>query len=198
MQDDISGWMFWHQHFCNIEGLNHPSELNGLMIGVLCVCQAPTEQQWQQILQRLQIKGYSPEALRFLTEESQDVASEIHEDELSYLPVLPDDSHTLQERVQALADWCAGVVLGFSMASGYVRSDEAELIEDLQNVANVQYDPSDDDEDGEQSYQELYEFVHLIPISLATGRKKAEVASLPLLTMPVESPVDETVGIFNP
>lgn len=198
MQDDISGWTFWHQHFCNIEGLNHPSELNGLMIGVLCVCQAPSEQQWQQILQRLQIKGYSPEALRFLAEESQDVASEIHEDELSYMPVLPDDSHTLQERVQALADWCAGVVLGFSMASGYVRSDEAELIEDLQNVANVQYDPSDDDEDGEQSYQELYEFVHLIPISLATGRKKADVASLPLLNMPLESQNDDTVGIFNP
>ncbi|MGA9698309.1 MAG: YecA family protein, partial [Acinetobacter sp.] len=34
---------------------------------------------------------------------------------------------------------------------------------------------------GEESYQELYEFVRLIPVSLSLGRKKVEIAEIPLL-----------------
>ena len=56
-----------------------------------------------------------------------------------------------------------------------------ELIEHLQDVAAVEFDESDDDEEGEESYQELYEFVRLIPVSLSLGRKKVEVAETPLL-----------------
>ena len=95
--------------------------------------------------------------------------------------MLPDDEHVLADRVQALADWCAGVVLGFGLASGHIRPDEMELIEHLQDVAAVEFDESDDDEEGEESYQELYEFVRLIPVSLSLGRKKVEIAETPLL-----------------
>jgi hypothetical protein len=95
--------------------------------------------------------------------------------------LLPDDEHVLSERVQALADWCAGVVLGFGLASGHIRQDEVELIEHLQDVAAVEFEDSDDDDEGEESYQELYEFVRLIPVSLSLGRKKVEVEETPLL-----------------
>jgi hypothetical protein len=95
--------------------------------------------------------------------------------------MLPDDSHLLVDRVQALADWCAGVVLGFGLASGHIRADEQELIEHLQDVAAVEFEDSDNDEEGEESYQELYEFVRLIPVSLSIGRKKISVAESSLL-----------------
>ena len=36
----------------------------------------------------------------------------------------------------------------------------------LPALAAVEFDASDDDEEGEESYQELYEFVRLIPVSL--------------------------------
>ncbi|MPN57651.1 hypothetical protein SDC9_205345 [bioreactor metagenome] len=48
-------------------------------------------------------------------------------------------------------------------------------------MAAVEFDESDDDEEGEESYQELYEFVRLIPVSLSLGRKKVEIAETPLL-----------------
>ena len=95
--------------------------------------------------------------------------------------MLPDDEHLLSERVQALADWCAGVVLGFGLASGHIRANEQELIESLQDVASVEFDESDDDEEGEQSYQELYEFVRLIPVSLSVGRTIIPVLESSLL-----------------
>jgi len=121
------------------------------------------------------------EALALLSEEAEDVSHALSDDDLDYLPMLPDDEHTLAERVQSLADWCAGVVLGFGLASGHIRADEQELIESLQDVASVEFDESDDDDEGEASYLELYEFVRLIPVSLSMGRKKVPVSESPLL-----------------
>ncbi|OTG85323.1 hypothetical protein B9T31_12675 [Acinetobacter sp. ANC 4558] len=181
MQDDISGWSDWTLHFSEIEEISSPSELHGLVTGIVCVTQAPTDEEWGQILKTLEVPELSAEALALLTEEAEDISHALADDALDYLPILPDDEHTLSERVQALADWCAGVVLGFGLASGHLRADEKELIEHLQDVASVEFDESDDDEEGEESYQELYEFVRLIPISLSMGRKKVPLAETPLL-----------------
>ncbi|NWK74855.1 YecA family protein [Acinetobacter cumulans] len=183
MQDDISGWSEWDQNFKAIEEISSPSELHGLLTGIVCVSQAPTRDEWEQILSTLEVLEIHPEALAILTDESEDIANALSDDELDYLPLLPDDTHSLAERVQALADWCAGVVLGFGLAAGHLRAEEHELIEHLQDVAAVEFDESDDDEEGEESYQELYEFVRLIPVSLSMGRKKVEVSETPLLQL---------------
>ncbi|MCU4549464.1 UPF0149 family protein [Acinetobacter pittii] len=181
MQDDISGWTDWNAHFEGIEEISSPSELHGLLTGIVCVTEAPTREEWSQILTTLNVPELSEDALALLTDEAEDVVHALSEDELDYLPMLPDDEHVLQERVQALSDWCAGVVLGFGLASGHVRSDERELIEHLQDVAAVEFEDSDNDEEGESSYEELYEFVRLIPVSLSIGRKKITVAESSLL-----------------
>ena len=181
MQDDISGWTEWHRNFSSIEEISSPSELHGLLTGIVCVTQAPSSEEWLQILETLDVSELDAEALELLTGEAEDIFHGLSEDELDYLPLLPDDEHTLSERVQALADWCAGVVLGFGLASGHIRQDEVELIEHLQDVAAVEFEDSDDDAEGEESYQELYEFVRLIPVSLSLGRKKVGVEETPLL-----------------
>ena len=181
MQDDISGWSEWQPNFSKIEEISSPSELHGLLTGIICVTQAPSREEWQHILTTLEIPELSEEALALLADEAEDVAHALSDDELDYLPLLPDDTHTLADRVQALADWCAGVVLGFGLASGHIRPDEMELIEHLQDVAAVEFEETDDDEEGEESYQELYEFVRLIPVSLSIGRNKVSVADSSLL-----------------
>ena len=181
MQDDISGWNEWDGNFAKIEEISSPSELHGLVTGVICVTEAPTADEWQQILATLNVPALDDEGLELLASEGEDIAHALSEEELDYLPLLPDDEHSLAERVQALADWAAGVVLGFGLASGHIRPDELELIEHLQDVAAVEFDESDNDEEGEQSYLELYEFVRLIPISLSMGRKKVAVAESSLL-----------------
>ena len=183
MQDDISGWSEWDRNFNEIEEISSPSELHGLLTGIVCVAQAPTREEWEQILSTLEVLEIAPEALEILADESEDIAHSLSEDDLDYLPLLPDDSHSLAERVQALADWCEGVVLGFGLAAGHFRAEEQELIEHLQDVAAVEFDESDNDEEGEESYQELYEFVRLIPVSLSMGRTKVAVSETPLLKL---------------
>jgi len=204
MQDDISGWNDWKQNFDGIDEISSPSELHGLLTGIVCVTEAPTQDEWSQILSTLNVPEIQTEALEMLTVEGEDVSHALAEDDLDYLPMLPDDAHLLLDRVDALADWCAGVVLGFGLASGHIRANEQELIEHLQEVAAVEFDPSDDDEEGEISYQELYEFVRLIPVSLSIGRKKISVSESSLLKhfqqkiKPSEVNSDSVVEMFTP
>ena len=107
MQDDISGWLEWNQNFDGIEEISSPSELHGLLTGIVCVTEAPSREEWLQILSTLDVPTLDENAVGVLAEEAEDIAHSLSEDELDYLPMLPDDSHTLAERVQALADWCA-------------------------------------------------------------------------------------------
>ena len=181
MQDDISGWSDWEQNFSDIEEISSPSELHGLLTGIVCVTKVPTSEEWLQILSTLNVPQLEDEALTLLVDETEDVSHALSDDELDYLPMLPDDTHQLSTRVTALADWCAGVILGFGLASGHIREDEQELITHLQDVASVEFEDSDDDEEGELSYQELYEFVRLIPVSLSIGRSKTAVSDSSLL-----------------
>ncbi|ALH95755.1 UPF0149 family protein [Acinetobacter equi] len=197
MQDDISGWSDWDLNFSAIEEISSPSELHGLLTGIICVTQAPTREEWLKILETLDVTEINEEAIAILADEGEDIAHALTEDDLDYLPILPDDEHSLSERVQALADWCAGVVLGFGLASGHLRADEKELIEHLQDVASVEFDDSDNDEEGEESYQELYEFVRLIPVSLSMGRKKVPLEETPLLKIVPVKKADTSMNVVE-
>lgn len=55
MQDDISGWTEWNAYFEGIEEISSPSELHGLLTGIVCVTEAPTREEWTQILTTLNV-----------------------------------------------------------------------------------------------------------------------------------------------
>lgn len=199
MQDDISGWDEWNAAFSNIEELSSPSELHGILTGIVCVTLPPTSAQWIAILDTLHIPPLNDAALALLTEETEDVAAILKEDDLDYFPMIPDDSHNLYQRYLALCDWCSGVVLGFSLASGFIRSDEKELIELLQEMAATGLTEEDAAETDEQDFSELYEFYRLAPVSLSTGRKKVEVLTTSLLKgSRFTSTTTDIVEVFTP
>lgn len=203
MQDDISGWNDWNGAFRAIPELNSPSELHGLMTGMLCVAQAPTPEQWQTVLAQLGFEPLDDIPLQLLTEEADDLAHALADAELDYMPLLPDDEHPLSERVTALSDWCSGMLLGFGLAGGAVRTDEAELLADVQQIATISFEDADDDEDGEVGYADLVEFVRLIPLSLSTGRDKISLQKTALLAATESAAVlpfnvDESSALSDP
>lgn len=184
MSNQDLGWSVWNEQFQAIDESLTISELHGLMMGIMCVTQAPNTEQWRQILALLKVPSLDDDAIQFLSEEAEDASHALMDAELDYAPILPDDEQPLYQRVQALADWCAGVVLGFGLAAQKLTDDEAEQIGILQDVASVEFVESDDDEDGEQAYEELYELVRLIPVALAIGRpNKLDVAESSLLSV---------------
>jgi len=210
MHDDASGWTEWEGRFSKVSELSGASELHGLLTGIVVVSEPPTGDEWQAILARIGFEPLAPEALRLLTDEAEDTAAALADDNLDYAPLLPDDDHPLQERVEALASWSSGVLLGFGLTGGKIRKDEAEILRSLSDVAGLLYNDEDDDEDGEESYTDLVEFARLIPVSLGVGRERLPVSRTTLLTgQPIVSPnemfaeepeiVDSSVvDVFNP
>jgi len=191
MQDDVSGWTEWNHHFSKIADLSGASELHGLLTGIVVAAEPPTAEEWQAILARIGVDLLPADALRVLTEEAEDVAELLNEDTMDYAALLPDDDHPLAERIDALAKWCGGVLLGFGLTGAQVRGDEDEIIHGLSDVAALEYSDDDDDEEGEESYADLVEFVRLIPVSLGMGRKRLPVAQTALLSgMAMTAPSD--------
>ena len=76
MQDDISGWNDWNQAFSAIDELSSPSELHGILTGIICVTLAPTEKEWEEILRTLHIPALTAETLQLLTEEAEVMAAQ--------------------------------------------------------------------------------------------------------------------------
>lgn len=192
MHDDASGWTEWEGRFSKVSELSGASELHGLLTGIVVVAEPPTGEEWQAILARIGFEPLPEEALRLLTEEAEDTAAALADDNLDYAPMLPDDDHPLIERVEALASWSSGVLLGFGLTGGKIRKDEAEILHSLSDVAGLLYNDDDDDEEGEESYSELVEFARLIPVSLGVGRERLPVPRTALLTgQPIASPNEQ-------
>jgi uncharacterized protein len=181
MHDDSSGWIEWNARFSKLPELSGASELHGLLTGIIIVSEPPKSEEWQAILARIGFEPLPDDALRLLTEETEDAAFALLDDDLDYAPLLPDDDHPLQERVEALASWSSGVLLGFGLTGGKIRQDEADILRSLSDIAGLLYNDEDDDEEGEESYTDLVEFARLIPVSLAVGRERLPVTSTTLL-----------------
>ena len=188
MDDYISGWQDWTQAFEDWHDVTI-SELHGLISGVLSVCDAPTEQEWQLLLTELSFTELEPKALEIVTEEGEDMVAVLTDDADSYqfMPLLPDDDHPLYERLMALKNWANGFLTGFGVTDSALRPEENSLFNDLAKIGAMRVDVYDeglqgtDNAEGEVEYMELLEFVRMIPVSVSQGRVRKSVAKLPLI-----------------
>lgn len=188
MDDYISGWQDWTKAFEDWHDVTI-SELHGLISGVLSVCDAPTEQEWQLLLTELSFTELEPKALEIVTEEGEDMVAVLTDDADSYqfMPLLPDDDHPLYERLMALKNWANGFLTGFGITDSALRPEENSLFNDLTKIGALRVDAYDealqgtDNAEGEVEYMELLEFVRMIPVSVSQGRVRKSVAKLPLI-----------------
>ena len=188
MDDYISGWQDWTQAFEDWHDVTI-SELHGLISGVLSVCDAPSEQEWQLLLTELSFTELEPKALEIVTEEGEDMVAVLTDDADSYqfMPLLPDDDHPLYERLMALKNWANGFLTGFGVTDSALRPEENSLFNDLAKIGALRIDAYDealqgtDNAEGEVEYMELLEFVRMIPVSVSQGRVRKSVAKLPLI-----------------
>ncbi|MDO8331873.1 MAG: UPF0149 family protein [Fluviicoccus sp.] len=99
--------------------------------------------------------------------------------DLVFLPLIPGDESLLADRLEGLADWCQGLLAGFGLA---VRGDDLRLkdgdiqetLQDLVHIAHVSSEGESDNEEDEQAFMEVYEFVRLAAIHLFEEMSPAE------------------------
>ena len=91
--------------------------------------------------------------------------------------MLPADDRPLEERAEALVEWCRGVLGGFGLAGAGTHaklSDEAqEILRDLTTIASSAFDFGDASED-EDALIEVHEFVRMGAMLLFTECRGAQ------------------------
>lgn len=101
-------------------------------------------------------------------------------------PMLPGDDEPLAVRVQALADWCDAFVLAYAAAARdpeheHVSDDAAELLADLTAIAgglDAEAMGEDEDEDDEEDFMQILEFVRIATLNLFAERRPGADAVL--------------------
>jgi yecA family protein len=163
--------------FCDVliplGALNSPSELHGLLCGKLCGGAVLTSDQWlSSAWELLDIVGepnveiQEPVIAMYTITQAQ-----LSSGDYDLQPFLPDDDSEMEQRTQALSQWCHGFLTGFGSAGiaadTEFTSDQADSLRDIASIVQVTVDEEEDrDEDEQESdYTDLVEHTRIIAMN---------------------------------
>lgn len=141
------------------------AECHGAMAGLLCAAGRMEKARWLKRLFPGVGSGdlLAREAIDTLARLYEETARQLDDVTLGFQLLLPDDDEPLDERVEALAEWCQGFLLGMSEGGmkelAALPGDSSEVMRDLVEIARAgSYDLGTGEED-EVAYNELLEYV---------------------------------------
>lgn len=94
----------------------------------------------------------------------QETEADLDNPEFAFAPLLPEDSVTLQERAEALGQWCEGFLFGLGLADVARREFPAQVNEAISDIGELtRLDPATvgNTEDEEQAFSDLVEFLRV-------------------------------------
>ena len=158
-----------------------PAECHGQICGLLCGSAGANTidaflQRWAQDAEESVNAGAHAVLRRMLSES----LAALEDNELAFAPLLPADAVALDVRVGALAEWTQGFLYGLVEAGAdWADAPEAvrEIITDFAEIARLRGGGLVD-EDDEQSYAELVEYVRMGTLLMhAEGAQARKVAA---------------------
>jgi len=135
------------------------SDLHGSLGGYLCAGGHADAADWLDRLELLPgVDGAAADPL--LRDLFGRVAAQFASDPAQVAPLLPAASAPLQQRAQALVEWCRGFLGGFGLgggaASAHLSAEATEILGDLATIAGTRLRKGDADE---SSYDDILAFV---------------------------------------
>lgn len=152
----------------------HPSQVHGLISGILCGNPKSTAA-WEELVTGGKESTQTHQLLQTLYDASaKQLADFLFEFEL----VLPSDSDDLPVRAEALTLWCQGFLTGLKLAQIQIvdrePSEITEAINDLIEIAKMNYEEVVASEEDEDAYIELVEYVRMAVILIYQDLREAE------------------------
>ena|SRR5699024_7262806 len=155
------------------EVLHSPSELHGVMCGLLSTGHGQKEEELLAVLAAHVDAGrWQPEAAA-LWLKVRDVAVDAFTGEgLEFYLLLPDDAEELGVRVAALGQWCEGFLVGFGTGTaGTTESQLApalqEAIRDIAAISQVDL-PDDNSAEEEDLFAQVVEHTRMAALMVFT------------------------------
>jgi uncharacterized protein YgfB (UPF0149 family) len=143
------------------------AELHGLLCGLLCTRINLDRDQWLRHAREALAddREFSPTTDELLGQLFDEGVSRIGSFDEPITPVLPDDDTPLRQRVNALGDWCQGLLYGLGLGEigrGDQLSEESqEFLRDVADIAQIGFDTDEGGETDENAYAEIVEYLRV-------------------------------------
>jgi uncharacterized protein YgfB (UPF0149 family) len=142
----------------------HPSEVHGIISGVLSG-NVKQKVNWEEMVTGGEDPTKTHELLQTLYAAS---ARQLEDFLFEFQLMLPPDSEGLSTRAEALTLWCQGYLTGLKLAEvqlmGRSKNDITEAIDDMIEIAKMNYEDVVASEEDEVAYIELVEYVRMAAI----------------------------------
>jgi uncharacterized protein YgfB (UPF0149 family) len=136
-------------------------EAHGTLAGAFCAGQGFTLEDWVREIFPEGLPGPAGAGMQAVF----DWTRESLEGGDLFEPLLPDDQVPVAERAPALGEWCQGFLYGLGTRAlpdpEQLPEQVAEVVRDLTAITRVGVDPDESEEENEQAYAELVEFVRV-------------------------------------
>jgi hypothetical protein len=153
------------------------AEAHGMAAGMLCVNDRTELRFWLQELLK-DTDEISDEGRSILENLFEDTRNLLASDEFAFELLLPDDDFPLGEQVEALRKWCQGFLFGIgstSSTSGSAENWSEEIREVVKDIAEfTKLDTESEDEEAENDFTELTEYLRAAVIFLRTELNSAD------------------------
>jgi yecA family protein len=157
----------------------HASQVHGLISGLLCGKPTERSQGWEALITGEDDKKTAHEVLQSVYDST---AVSLSDYLFQFQLVLPDDNTTLGERAEALTVWCQGFLTGLKLAEvplvGREPSELTEAINDLIEIAKMNYDQVIESEEDESAFAELVEYVRMAVVFIYQEHHEAAAPSV--------------------
>jgi len=150
----------------------HASQVHGIICGMYCG--NPTSTAWLELVSGGEESNQTQAMLQTLYDVT---VKQLNDSLFDFQLVLPSDSDTLPERAEALTLWCQGFLTGLKLTQiqieGREPSEMTEAINDLIEIAKMNYEEVVVSEEDETAYVELIEYVRVAVILICEEQREA-------------------------
>lgn len=138
---------------------------HGFLCGQICVSGFPPEELWQEFIDvQINDDEMVDDCYREIKILLADIIDNIQSPNLDFQLMLPDSESPLEDRVNALAEWCHGFLYGYGSSTNHTVSSLTEecreVLEDFARICRVGLDNETNEED-EKAFVELIEYVRM-------------------------------------
>lgn len=165
-----------------LEAMGTASEVHGLLCALFVTGAVVRKQAWvNSVLSQRVEKGDLSAKDAQQTLEALYVATEaaFKTDDFQLQLLVPSDDTQMEQRIDALAEWCQGFIAGLNLVgvniTAHPNAEVHEALQDIVKIATMEYqNEQTGDEAAESDLMELIEYIRMAVLLIAAEQKRDE------------------------
>lgn len=151
----------------------HPAQVHGVITGLICA-DPNNAKGWEELVTGQKETKKTHDILQLIYEKT---AHQLSDFLFEFQLILPSDRTALPDRAEALTLWCQGFLTGLKLkqipVEGREQSEMTEAIDDIIEIAKMNYEEVVASEEDEAAFMELVEYVRMAAILIYQDLQEA-------------------------